>query len=276
MNYRHRYHAGNFGDVLRHTAQCLILESLVQKEKGFTYIDTHAGIGLYDLKDQPYGKEEYILGVEKIISLSEVPASLKTYYEIVKPFYFLKENSFYPGSPLIAKHFLRPQDQMILNEWHPEDGIRLKEFFRGEARIFCHGRDAYEFLPAVLPPKPRRGLVMIDPPYEKKNELSVAMALLKEGIKKFPEGIYLLWYPIKEYQNEEVIRRIKKEAFSEEGLHIELVVQKPSQESTKLLGSGLILINPPWQIEQKITSLLKDLYHLLSFPQEGYWRVTSF
>lgn len=275
MNYRHAYHAGGFSDVMKHGIECLILDYLTKKEKGFVYLDTHAGIGHYDLhSDESSRGQEYRQGIHKIMALPHVPAEVQIYRDIVSHYYDAPQKLFYPGSPLIAKHFLREQDKLILNEFHPEDSQLLKQVFRREPQVHCHQRDAYEFLPAMLPPEPRRGLILIDPPYEERQELPSAVKLLKEGLDKFAQGVYLLWYPIKDYRNESAVKVLRQARLPADSLHLEYFHQKPETDSNKLIGSGVVVVNPPWPLKEQATVFLEQMVKTLSKVGEGYQRIT--
>lgn len=253
MNYRHIYHAGNFADVYKHAVLCLLLKALCIKEKPFCYIDSHAGVGLYDLNSaEAMRSPEYTAGIAKLFTLPKVPDMLSDYHKIVTSYQDGASLRFYPGSPLIAAHFLRAHDHLILNELHPQDQMTLKRNCRHIAHVHCHERDAYEFLPAILPPTPRRACILIDPPYEKTDESRCIVQALEKCVKRFATGVYVIWYPIvyaRDHQS--LVLLIQK--------HIKLPMiyneMRLTPKTEGLLGTGMIVINPPWQFESKLKAL---------------------
>jgi 23S rRNA (adenine2030-N6)-methyltransferase len=202
MNYRHSFHAGNFADVFKHAILTGLLESLKAKQTPFCYYDTHAGAGRYDL----HGKEarktrEYENGVLRLLSAPRLPASLHIYLNLVRALnagVSGKDLAIYPGSPLIAGLLLREQDRAVLCETQAEEAIKLRTLFTGDARIGVHQRDGYAALGALLPPKERRGLVLIDPPFETQDaEFRTIEAAFAKAYARWPTGSYAIWYPIK-------------------------------------------------------------------------------
>lgn len=260
MNYRHIYHAGNFADVFKHVVLCLILENLKSKGKPFCYIDTHAGLGLYDLTASEVSRSpEYQQGIAKLLNTATHSEELSHYLAIIHA--FQKDNTLthYPGSPLIATHFIGEQDKLILNEWHPQDFISLKRTMYEYPNTHCHHRDAYEFLPAILPPTPKRAVILIDPPYEKTSEYDDIVNVLKKSLKRFETGIYMLWYPIVDDTHHKLVQRIK--ALTDKPvINYELL---STTKKTGLLGSGVMVINPPWNVENNIKKALTKLQSLL-------------
>jgi 23S rRNA (adenine2030-N6)-methyltransferase len=196
MNYRHAFHAGNHLDVFKHAALVFVLEWLLQKPQGFAVLDTHAGIGTYDLTcDEAQRTREYEDGAAKVVGpgLASAPA----YGALLRA---MNPNGLvsYPGSPEIVRRLLRAQDRLIACELHPEDAATLKARYRGDPRIAVHHRDGYEAIGAFTPPKERRGLVLIDPPYEERDEGARLADALAAGLKKWPNGTFMAWYPIKD------------------------------------------------------------------------------
>ncbi len=257
MNYRHIYHAGNFADVFKHVVLGILLKQLCLKEKPFCYIDTHAGIGLYDLQaDEAQRSFEYQHGIMKLLSIPTLGPEFSDYINIVKSF---NNNSTslecYPGSPFIAKQFLREYDKMILNELHDQDFLTLKKNIRNIQQACCHKRDAYEFLPAILPPTPRRALILIDPPYEKLSEHTQLIHMLKTGLQKFESGIFVLWYPIVDERHHKLLRQIHS-SITQPIQHYEIRSQSKKEG---LIGSGVVIINPPWNTDTPIQNVVKRL-----------------
>lgn len=258
MNYRHIYHAGNFADVFKHSILTLLLEYLCRKDKPCVFIDTHAGLGLYDLLDERAQKtKEAESGILRLLQEPKPIDELSKYLDIVKSF---KQDGqqLYPGSPLIMQAMQREFDHLVLNELHPEDSVTLKKQLKGGHNVHIHQRDAYELLPAILPPKPARGLILIDPPFEKRDEFSRFKTAIQKSLKRFATGTYVFWYPIvdKSYVNK--IIEIKR-AVNVDVLKAEITLDKVYHANQGLIGCGVLIINPPWQIEQPIENITRYL-----------------
>jgi 23S rRNA (adenine2030-N6)-methyltransferase len=261
MNYRHAYHAGNFADVHKHAILTLLLAHLRRKDTPFHVLDTHAGIGRYDLAGVEAGKTgEFEEGIAKLLAAPAHPL-LSAYLDLVRAENGPGSLRFYPGSPVLTRALLRPDDRLTLVELHPEDAATLRELFKRDRQVIIREEDAYQALKACLPPKERRGLVLIDPPYEVKDEFRRMVKGLGEALRRFPTGIYALWYPIKSPAE---VARFKDELvnFGKPCLTAELMSRDPEDE-TKLNGSGLAVINPPWQLDGQMASLLPLLYESL-------------
>jgi 23S rRNA (adenine2030-N6)-methyltransferase len=265
MNYRHIFHAGSFADVFKHIVLIALIQALQHKEKGCVLIDTHAGIGLYDLESELVQRNpEYLRGIAPLLQNSNMPYPvIKTYLDLVKNMQPNNKLKYYPGSPFIMSQLLRSQDILILNELHPEDYALLKKQFH-DPRIHIHHRDAYEFLPAILPPTPRRGLVFIDPPYEQKDEFTKLPQLLTTAIKLFPQGVFAAWYPIVHNEHYKFLHDIN-------GLgkifRAELVLTKNyDTHQNGLRGSGIAIINAPYKIEETINPITHQLEKLYLYP----------
>lgn len=277
MNYRHIYHAGNFADVVKHAILTLLIETLQRKETGFSYIDAHAGIGLYDLQDPAAIKTmEAEQGIQQLLSKDDIPAILNNYLTVIKQinhelgYSHLPPARFYPGSAMVVKKLLRSQDYAIINELHPEDFLELKRNFKNDEQVACHKRDAYEFLPAILPPILKRGLVLIDPPYEEKDEYEKIIDCLKKSLSRWPNGIYAIWFPIKT-ESTHIFYNQLLAITTAPILITELTIK--STDELGLLGTGLVIINPPWQIEEKIEPLLSYLWKLFSPAGLGNYQI---
>ena len=263
LSYRHSFHAGNHADVLKHTVQSLIIESLKEKEKPFLYLDTHAGAGRYLLSGEHAERTgEYLEGIARIWKRDDLPAELEPYISAVSHFNRSGQLRYYPGSPLIARQLLRPQDSLQLTELHPSDFPLLRGEFLKDERARVERADGYQQLKSKLPPASRRGLILIDPPYEIKTDYQAVVQGISEGYKRFATGVYALWYPvvlrnqIKRMMNDleaTGIRRI---------LQIELAV-RPDSDQRGMTASGMIVINPPWKLEQQMATLLPWLHKAL-------------
>ncbi|MDT3585555.1 23S rRNA (adenine(2030)-N(6))-methyltransferase RlmJ [Cronobacter sakazakii] len=263
LSYRHSFHAGNHADVLKHTVQSLIIESLKEKEKPFLYLDTHAGAGRYLLSGEHAERTgEYLEGIARIWQRDDLPAELAPYISAVSHFNRSGQLRYYPGSPLIARQLLRPQDSLQLTELHPSDFPLLRGEFQKDERARVERADGYQQLKSKLPAASRRGLILIDPPYEIKTDYQAVVQGISEGYKRFATGVYALWYPvvlrnqIKRMMNDleaTGIRRI---------LQIELAV-RPDSDQRGMTASGMIVINPPWKLEQQMATLLPWLHKAL-------------
>lgn len=264
MNYRHIYHAGSFSDVFKHSILALLVKHLQKNEKGFAYIDTHAGIGCYDLNDpQVQRNPEYKFGIIPFLESKNIPDLFAPYLTVIKDFTINDQLTHYPGSPLVLAKLLRPQDEIILNELHPEDFQQLKQTMRKYKQSHLHHRDAYEFLPSILPPKLRRGLILIDPPFENVAEFTHLKQLLNKAVQRFATGVYVLWYPIKRNEHESFIKAIRNQ-IELPSCQIELKVKDFNLETNQLTGCGLLVINPPWQTEEKMMQMRDCLSNLYS------------
>ena len=197
LSYRHAFHAGNHADVLKHFVEIQLLRHLALKDKAFWYIDTHAGAGCYAL-DSGYATQnaEYTSGIARLWERDDLPAPLAEYVELVKGFSPDGFLNLYPGSPLIARRLLRDQDRMRLFEMHPADNALLQRNFSGQgARVLIQTTDGFKAMKALLPPAPKRALVLTDPPYEDKQDYQRVVSALGEGLKRFATGMSARWYP---------------------------------------------------------------------------------
>jgi 23S rRNA (adenine2030-N6)-methyltransferase len=252
MNYRHSYHAGNFADVFKHSILVLLIEALLQKDKPFCYVDTHAGIGCYDLQAEESQKtQEYLSGIAKVLAAENYPPELETYINICS-------GNYYPGSPYIVRQMLRPQDRMILMELHKDDAEILKQNFHGDKQIAIHNIDGYLGLKAFLPPKENRGLVLIDPSYEEKDEFDKILNGLKIALKHWRNGIYAIWYPIKDpIAVENFLAQL--EAICDKPIYSVSIRRGETMFSPGLNSCGMAIINPPWQLEEKLEKIISWL-----------------
>jgi 23S rRNA (adenine2030-N6)-methyltransferase len=197
LSYRHGFHAGNFADVLKHAVLTNVLEYMTRKEKGLCYIDTHSGAGMYSLQANFAQKTgEYLDGIAKIYQDTSAPEQLKDYLELISESNNAQSLTVYPGSPGIAKALLRKQDSLQLFELHPSDAEPLSHLFRGWRKANVHNQDGYQGALSLLPPPSRRGVMLIDPPYELKTDYQDAVQTIIKAYQKFASGTYLLWYPV--------------------------------------------------------------------------------
>jgi 23S rRNA (adenine2030-N6)-methyltransferase len=266
MNYRHHYHAGNFADVMKHILEIGLLQALQKKDNAFCYIDTHAGRGWHDLAAAPAQKTgEYLDGIRKLNTRQTFPnAWVEGYFAALDK---LKEQfgkAYYGGSPWFAAQNLRPQDRMVLMEWHPVDVEKLKYNFYKNPQATVHHRDAYEGLTALIPPKEKRGLVLIDPPYEEeRHDYPEVVELLAKAYDKWPTGTYAIWYPIKDRAPIERFERKLVKTGIRKQLICELCVM-PDDNALGLNGCGLLIVNPPYLFAEEADKILQWLLPQLS------------
>ncbi|TPJ43464.1 23S rRNA (adenine(2030)-N(6))-methyltransferase RlmJ [Mesorhizobium sp. B2-5-13] len=268
MNYRHAFHAGNHTEVFKHAALTLILEHLLQKPTPFAVLDTHGGIGIYDLcSDEAMRTNERDAGVNRVFgrTLSSAPRYLKTLESLNA-----QSLRIYPGSPELVRQSLREKDRLNVCELHPEDGSLLKERYRKDRRVSVHQRDGYEAIGAMLPPRERRGLVFIDPPFERKDEPDQIAAALQAGNRRWATGIYAIWYPIKDAVLGDCIAAAATAAGFNSVLRTEFCPYR--RDGVTLAGSGLIICNPPWRIDDRLRRLCKELAVLLG-GKHSSWSV---
>jgi 23S rRNA (adenine2030-N6)-methyltransferase len=277
MNYQHAFHAGNFADVHKHVVLTRILEYLRAKPAAFRVIDTHAGAGRYDLLGPEAARAgEWRNGIARIFPVRRpgagatdgAQALLAPYLDIVESFNRDGALRLYPGSPLIAKALLRPQDRLIACELEPRSAASLKAALRGEPRAKVLSIDGWVALNANVPPKERRGLVLIDPPYEEADDFHRLSAAFAQAHRKWPTGLYLLWYPIKAREGADALARRLRRLGVAKVMRCELSVGEPRPDAG-LVGSGLILANPPYPLEHELQNALPALVQLLA-PGGGY------
>lgn len=265
LSYRHGFHAGNHGDVIKHLCQLLILEKLKEKNKPFIYLDTHSGAGIYDLASEESKKtEEHIHGVSKLESYQGDNPAILHYLELLKP--YLNDSS-YPGSPELARIASREQDKLIFMELHNTEIGNLKRKIRAN-NVMIHHRDGLEGLLALLPPKPNRGMVLIDPSYELADDYNLVSKAVTSAVRKWPTGTFAIWYPILGQRS--IMKQRRCVTMLEELsllpvknlLLAELIVEQDTADSG-MIGSGMAIINAPWQFYPKIQSVLSELVEML-------------
>lgn len=271
LSYRHSFHAGNFADVLKHIVQLLIIESLQQKEKGFLYLDTHAGAGLYSLQSFEAEKTaEFEQGVGYLWQRQDLLETVKYYLDQVAKVNSQQKLRFYPGSPLLAANLLRPQDRAILTELHPSDYPLLRKNMQPYKNVQVKRDDGFQQLKAVLPPKERRGFILIDPPYELKEDYQLVVDAIVEGYKRFATGTYAIWYPVVLRQQIKKMVRALEETQIRKILQIELGI-RPDTAQRGMTASGMIVINPPWKLEAQMKAILPYLTNVLAPEGTGHW-----
>lgn len=274
MNYRHAYHAGNFADVAKHAALSRLVEYLKLKDKAFRVVDTHAGIGLYDLSSEEAQKTgEWLGGIGRLLQAKlslEAEALLAPYLAAVSAQNPDGGVARYPGSPLIVRHLLRPQDRLSAIELHPQDFQRLKTLFAGDFQVRAIELDGWLALGAHLPPKEKRGLVLVDPPFEQAGEFERLVDGLVRAHRRWPGGIYALWYPIKDRAAVKDFRESLKASGIPKILDVAFEVRRPTREA-RFDGSGLVVVNPPFVFEKEMRVILPELHKALAEEPQARW-----
>ncbi|MBN7285001.1 23S rRNA (adenine(2030)-N(6))-methyltransferase RlmJ [Vibrio cholerae] len=272
LSYRHSFHAGNHADVLKHIVQSLILNSLQQKEKPFVYHDTHSGVGRYDLTHEWSEKTgEYKQGIARVWQQDNIPAELNSYLDAIRQLNQGETLRYYPGSPRVARAHLREQDRMVLTELHPSDYPLLEQEFHRDRQVSIYKEDGFARLKASLPPQERRGLVLIDPPYELAKEYGDVVRAIAHSYKRWATGIYAIWYP--------VVNRCDIDDMLQglQGLEIRKILQielgvAPDTNERGMTASGMIVINPPWTLESQMQTILPFLKQTIA-PATGHYKV---
>jgi 23S rRNA (adenine2030-N6)-methyltransferase len=268
MNYRHHYHAGNYADVFKHVLLLQLIRAMQRKEKGFLYLDTHAGRGGYDLSVPsvlPDGRErepEHPAGIGRLWGAAGMPAAIGDYLGLVRRFNDRRgeageELKFYPGSPWIAKLLLRPQDRMTLCELRPDDAEALDFDFARETGVKVLALDGYTGLKAQLPPPEKRALVLIDPPFESKGEFAEIQRGVEEALRRLPGAVVAIWYPITERARTDEFQYALRD-LAVPALFAELTIAGDGSQ-LRMKGCGLLVLNPPWQIEAEMRAVLPAL-----------------
>ncbi|PIV15538.1 MAG: 23S rRNA (adenine(2030)-N(6))-methyltransferase RlmJ [Gallionellales bacterium CG03_land_8_20_14_0_80_55_15] len=271
LSYRHAFHAGNHADVLKHFIEVQLLRYLAQKDKPFWYIDTHAGAGCYAL-DSGYATQnaEFESGIARLWNRDDLPAALADYVALVKGINPDGQMKLYPGSPLVAQELLREQDKMRLYELHPSDSELLHENFVGcGTQVLMQNSDGFGALKALLPPPPRRALVLMDPPYEEKQDYQRVVTALGEGLKRFSSGVYAVWYPQLQRNEARQLPQQLKQLPVKSWLNVALTVQGLSDDGFGMYGSGMFILNPPWNLHQVLQEVMPYLVRVLGQDKEA-------
>lgn len=273
LSYRHAFHAGNHADVLKHFVEVQLLRYLAQKDKPFWYIDTHAGAGCYELNSAyAIQNAEYESGIARLWQRTDLPATLEDYVTLIKRLNPDGQMRLYPGSPWIAMEILREQDRMRFFELHPSDSALLREnFAHDSSQVLISQSDGFAALKAMLPPPPRRALVLIDPPYEDKQDYQRVVHALREGLKRFANGVYAVWYPQLQRAEARQLPEQLKQLPVKSWLHVALNVQAPSADGFGMYGSGMFILNPPWILHEVLQEVMPYLANALGQNGEGHF-----
>jgi 23S rRNA (adenine2030-N6)-methyltransferase len=281
MNYRHAFHAGNFADVIKHIVLTRILLYLQEKQAPFRVIDSHAGAGLYDLTGEEAARSgEWLTGIARVMQarFSDKALPLVTpYLDIVRAFNSKAALAAYPGSPLIARAMLRPQDRLTACEIEPGARKQLIDALRRDTQARVVDLDGWTALSAFVPPKERRGLVLIDPPFEAKNEFTRLSGRFGEAFHKWPTGSYLIWYPVKSRRAADTLATyVARDAATVRPtgtcLRLEFSVA-PQQADGPLASTGLLMVNPPWTLAAELKTILPELVKPLGQGGAGRFRL---
>lgn len=279
LSYQHGFHAGNFADVLKHAVLCQVIDYLLQKNKPFYFHDTHAGRGLYDLTHPVAQKTgEYRDGIARIWNRRDYPAALLPYIRTLQDFNTGTGLRMYAGSSLLAQRMMTGADRLAANELHPQEFQALRDNTKELRNLRISQQDGYAALKAALPPQEKRGLVLIDPSYELLADDVAVVNALREALKRFATGIYLVWYPVVEPARARKMVRAVAALSKEKVLQLELFVRDPVAGNDRvtdkrgMAGSGMLLVNPPWQMDVVMQEALPWLVKQLA-PETGSFRV---
>ncbi len=268
LSYRHLFHAGSFADVFKHVLLTRLLFALNQKDKPYFYLDTHAGTGLYDLS-HPWAQKgrEFESGIKKLWDSKDAPAAMKPFLDAVR-----QENTdghlrYYPGSPRIARRMIRPIDRIALSELNKTDCAELHELFARDRRVNVQLMDGYQALKAHLPPKERRGLVLIDSSFDRAREFARLAAALQDAHTRWATGTYAIWYPM---MGAGVIRGFER-AIETTGIRnvLQFELSILPEDASTMPGSGMIIVNPPWKFDTEMRTLLRWMWSVLNVKSAG-------
>ena len=271
MNYRHAFHAGNHADVLKHYVLSRLIALLSRKETPFAYLDSHAGIGLYDLRgDQASRTGEWLEGIQRVWQADDVPALFDDYLGVIRALNPDGQLRYYPGSPEVARELSREQDRLQLNEKHPEDGQLLKANMKYDRRVAVHLGEGWHVPRALLPTAQKRAVLLIDPPFEQADELQRCAQAMKESIARMRQAVVAIWYPIKDQRQLKRFYQDLQGTGAPKLLRVELLVHAADNADVGLNGSGLAIANPPWGLEDELRSVLPWLGQNLGQTQGGW------
>ena len=273
LAYRHAFHAGNHGDVLKHIVLSMVLRYMNLKDKGWRYVDTHAGAGGYALHGAYARKNaEFSQGVERLWTAPSVPSPVADYLDMIRRFNGgSSQIKQYPGSPALVQMLARPQDQLRLFEMHPTDYRILASFLAHEPGVEVKMDDGFEGLKSRVPPPTRRGVVLMDPSYELDRDYGRVVTTLRDSVKRFAEGVYIVWYPMVSKLPAVQLPKRLKALGARRWLHVSLSVQKLDPRGFGMAGSGLFIINPPHTLHAELQTLMPWLHEHLKQFEGGGW-----
>jgi 23S rRNA (adenine2030-N6)-methyltransferase len=273
LSYRHLFHAGNFADVFKHALLARLLIAIASKDKPYVYLDTHAGIARYDLS-HPWAQKahEYENGIARVWKAADAPRELEPYFDTVRALNPDGHLRFYPGSPLVARRFIRGSDRMVLVELNKVDYAELQTVFAHERRVAVQLMDAYQALKAYLPPPERRGLVLIDSSFDRAREFERIVKALKDAHARWPTGMYAVWYPIMEPAPMRDFASAIERSGIRKLLRLEMLV-RDRDESGIIPGCGMLVINPPWHFAEEAKPLVEWIAKKLAVSSTARSRV---
>jgi 23S rRNA (adenine2030-N6)-methyltransferase len=269
LSYRHAFHAGNHADVLKHYVFSLVLNYFNQKDKPYWVIDTHAGAGMYALKSEFAQKNnEFEVGIAKLFKAENLPESLTEFIEIIKKYNPNDDLNLYPGSPKIAEFFLRQDDKLRLFELHPSDCKLLIENFRSKGKqTRIELQDGFAGIKACLPPPTKRAAILIDPPYELKNDYQRVVDCMKDSLGRFATGTYLVWYPLLQRAEPLAMVDALKKLQPNNWLDVSLSVETSNIDGFGMFGSGMLIVNPPWTLPEILETTMPILCDMLAIDK---------
>lgn len=291
LSYRHAFHAGNHADVLKHMVIIQLMRYLGQKDPAFMVIDTHAGAGVYALDGDYASKNaEYETGIAKLWDRKDLPAMVKEYVDLVRSLNPSGKMRYYPGSPYCAEKTMREQDRLRLFEMHPSEVKVLEDNFRkleahaaaqGQRpaargkRVMVYRGDGFQGLKALLPPPSRRGLVLIDPPYEDKRDYTHVAQVLADALTRFPTGTYAVWYPVLHRNESRQLPERLKRLGAKSWLNVTLAIHGPAPDGFGLHNSGMFILNPPWTLEAQLKEVMPYLIEVLGVDDTAEYLLES-
>jgi 23S rRNA (adenine2030-N6)-methyltransferase len=291
LSYRHAFHAGNHADVLKHYVLIQLIEYLKQKDTAFTYVDTHSGAGLYALDGNFASKNaEYETGISRLWDRTDIPEALQPYLNMIKEMNPSGKMRYYPGSPYCADKFLREVDRLRLFELHPSEiKILIENFRQLEAHARAQGKqdtvrgkriiiargDGFQSLKALLPPPSRRALVLIDPPYEVKDDYRIVKDTLEDALKRFSAGMYAVWYPVLNRPESRQLPERLKRLPAKSWLNVTLSISGPAPDGFGLHSSGMFILNPPWTLEAELKKVMPYLVQILGTDEGAGYSISS-
>jgi len=269
LSYRHLFHAGNFSDVFKHVLLAQLLQALNRKDKPWCYVDTHAGIGRYDLT-LPWAQKarEFENGITRLWGRQDLPEAIKPWMALVKSENTGRKLRYYPGSPLVARALARPGDRLVLTELSPADFEELKSVFDRDRQAGTHQMDGYQALKAFLPPAERRGLVLIDSSFDRAREFPRIVRALKEAHQRWATGIYAVWYPLMDPPAMRAFNMDVLRADIRDIIKLEIRIKRPDETQT-IPGCGMLVVNAPFRFEQEVRPLLDWLWRVLAVDGAG-------
>ncbi len=277
LSYRHAFHAGNHADILKHLCLYLVQSYFNQKDKPYWYIDTHAGIGLYQLDSKESTKvNEHLGGISILRQQQNLPTILQDFIQSIDENLPEPSNQYYAGSPFIAANLIREQDKMRLYELHPQDVGFLENNIherKMNKQTTINNQDGFKGLISLLPPPTRRAIVLIDPPYEVKTDYQQVIKTLQDALKRFNTGCYMIWFPVLTREESQNFPQALQKLGIDNYLHVQLHVHAPRADGFGMHGSGMWIINPPYNLPEQLESVLPTICQLLKQDNTAHFKL---